>query len=240
MNIVAISDLHGHLPQIPPCDMLLIVGDIFPGEMDKDYFAQADWYMGVFKPWVDASPCQKVVMTFGNHDYFFESLYDDINDLTPNLDQKEIHLVNCGAEIMGLKIYGTPNVQPPLHNLCFSETPEQLKQLFEAIPNDLDILLVHSAPLLGGLGTGSDGVEMGCQILTDAIADKHIKYVFCGHIHTGNHEKVEWRGKTLYNVSYCGNNKEPKYEPLFLQDFSRDKLLHHNQLHFRQKIFKKK
>ncbi|MFA7034153.1 MAG: metallophosphoesterase [Bacteroidales bacterium] len=214
MNIIVTSDLHGHLPKVPPCDMLLLVGDIFPGEMDHNCVAQGQWYDEVFEPWVEACPCKKVVMTFGNHDYFFEGLYDGVNDPTPNLEEKEIHLLNCGAEIMGLKIYGTPNVPPPFHNMCFAENPESLAEIFAGIPDDLDILLVHAAPILEGLGMGSDGVELGCQVLTDALSYKHIKYVFCGHIHTGNHKKVEWLGKTLYNVSYCDNDKNPQFDLL--------------------------
>lgn len=118
---------------------------------------------------------------------------------------------------MGLKIYGTPNIPPPHHNFAFCQSPEELKRTFSEIPDNIDILISHGSPYgVGDLGLIDEG-DVGCKELTEAIADKNIRYVFCGHIHSGNHGRVEWRGKTLYNVSYCDDNKKPKYNVLEIE-----------------------
>ena len=81
-----------------------------------------------------------------------------------------------------------------------------------------DILIAHAAPFeIGGLAGVEDGLDVGSPELTAALESRKIRYVFCGHIHQGNHKRVKWRGMTLYNVSRCNNMKEVAYPLLTLE-----------------------
>ncbi len=212
MKIVAISDLHGHLPNLPEADVICIVGDITSDNHRKDAAAQWEWYNEVYLPWVESLPARKVITVAGNHDYCFE-------EYSPISTDKHIYLENTGVEIDGYTFYGTPNTRPPMNNFAFSKKSKKLTKLFKKIPHKLDFLLCHSAPYnvnnCGMLGDGSD--DIGNKELTEAIRKKDISYMFCGHVHTGNHSMGEWQGKKIANVSYCKEGKIPAYEPLVVE-----------------------
>ncbi len=212
MKIVAISDLHGHLPALPEADIICIVGDITSDDHRKDVAAQWRWYNEVYMPWVESLPARKVITVAGNHDYCFL-------EYTPTQTDKHIYLENSGVEIDGYTFYGVPNTRPAMRNHGFSMTHEELVKIFNAVPDKLDFLLAHSSPYgvnnHGMLGDGSE--DLGNKEMTEALKDKDIRYIFCGHIHTGNHSLTEWRGKKIANVSYCKENKIPAYEPLIIE-----------------------
>lgn len=217
MKIVATSDIHGHLPHIKPCDLFIIGGDIFPKEMDRNVELQENWYFEVFDPWLADLPCRYVLMVPGNHDYYFEKLYQEKR--LQNLGNQKLKvLCNNAIKLDGLTIYGTPNTLPPKHNFAFCQDSAGLTETFQRIPSQLDILISHMAPFeIGRLAGVEDGLDVGSPELTDALKTRKIKYVFCGHIHHGNHKKVKWNGMTLYNVARCNNQKEACYPLLSLE-----------------------
>lgn len=224
MKLVVTSDLHGYFPEIPPCDMVIVGGDVFPASVPKTVEAQREWHEVVFMRWVSALPCKHVVLVPGNHDYYWDDVFKPYGDgpgPVPDSTQKLIVLCNQGIELMGLTIYGTPNVPPAISCFAFTRTSDELQKIFSLIPDNLDILIAHGVPY----GVGHLGVmvkrgtvqDRGMWELTEAIEKKNIRYVFCGHVHTGSHERVEWRGKILYNVSYCDKKKLPAYDVLVLE-----------------------
>ena len=71
LKIVAISDQHGLLPAIPPCDLLLIAGDITPVK-NHDLLYQSHWLNTDFRYWLKSLPAEQIVYIAGNHDLVFQ------------------------------------------------------------------------------------------------------------------------------------------------------------------------
>jgi hypothetical protein len=66
------SDLHGFLPAVEPCDVLLLAGDLVPLEAQEDTGLSWRWFSEVFAKWVDEVPAGEVVAIAGNHDFMLQ------------------------------------------------------------------------------------------------------------------------------------------------------------------------
>src|SRR5262249_28634493 len=103
MRIVAMSDLHGYLPEhVPACDLLLLAGDLGP-VTDHSPLTHAQWLGREFRAWLERLPARKIVGIAGNHDLVFER--------APHLVPRDLpwtYLQDSGLEWEGLKIWGTP------------------------------------------------------------------------------------------------------------------------------------
>ena len=75
LKIVAISDIHGLLPELPECDVVCCAGDISPLEYQSDQTQMVSWFCLEFLPWVEKLPCKKFIMIGGNHDFFFQFFF---------------------------------------------------------------------------------------------------------------------------------------------------------------------
>ncbi len=212
MKILAMSDLHGHLPKLPEVDVVCIAGDITPYYYRQDAESQWRWYNDVYLLWVEQQPCRHLITVAGNNDYCFESY-------APLSTPKHLYLENTGVVIDGVSFYGTPNTPKPCNCKAFSKRSEKLVELFHKIPQRVDVLVCHTTPHgVNECGVmASNGIDKGCIELTEALRERDIKMVVCGHIHTGNHTSAPWLGKTVVNVAHCNEYKKPEFPPFIFE-----------------------
>ena len=74
MRIVALSDQHGFLSDIPPCDLLIVAGDVCPDRFGPfmavhDPYQQQAWFDRKVRPWLADAPATHKLLTWGNHDW---------------------------------------------------------------------------------------------------------------------------------------------------------------------------
>lgn len=185
VKIIAVSDLHGELPNIDECDLLLIGGDICP---DGSLKFQAEWLDEVYRKWLAKIPAKKIVGIAGNHDIIFERA----EHLVPT-GLGWHYLKDNAIELFGFKIYGTP-WQLPFWG-AFNLNDEKLKLQYSSIPKDIDIFISHGPPY-GILDEVpkifAKGVEnnireykqhVGSVSLRDKIFEIKPKLFVCGHVH---------------------------------------------------------
>lgn len=197
MRVVAISDLHGRLPDVPTCDLLLLAGDICPDYRGTAIPAfrplvaerQSVWLREVFSPWLGRQPCQHTIMCWGNHDYVGELPANSRAALAADV------LTDQSVTWRGLYVYATPWTHFVPGVWAFDVPPRELAARNADIPNDTDVLITHGPPY-GVLDTNSAGEHCGSRSLLEATVRVRPKLHVFGHIH-------EARGQrgTSYNVA---------------------------------------
>lgn len=225
MKVTAISDLHGNLIDIEPCDLLLICGDISPLKIQRDYIQMTKWIFNEFYEWIRSIPCNYIVFTPGNHDFWF---YQFVRTDEMELWNKLIILIDGETRIYSdtddkyYTIYGTPQCK------TFGMWPYMpgeyvIQEKYKNIPYDLDILICHDAPDLGEIGyihydepldNGKSKIPAHNYTLGKEIRKKNPKYILCGHIHSGDHELKEIEGIKCANVSILDESYNLCYKPL--------------------------
>lgn len=216
VKIIATSDLHGTLPEIPACDLLIIAGDVCP-VCDHESKYQNGWLRHVFSPWLldcIEKGAKNIVWTPGNHDFVLEGsdqLRAEMNEVEPNVH----FLIDKEITIEGLRIYCTPWT-PHLPNWAFAaEDYNEALAKFESIPNGLDILVSHGPPTGFGDSVSHAG-HVGCDALRDIIKLRKPALTLCGHIHEGFGHYLK-DGIEVINVSYLDELYEPTHKLVELE-----------------------
>lgn len=221
MKVCAISDLHGKLPKIEDCDIVLIAGDVVPLYLQYKMSSSTVWFLNDFVEWIKELPCKYVYMVAGNHDFVLEKA-PFIGFAIEELTNHKFNYMKGGQvfeipfEDKIYTIYGTPYCHQ-FREWAFMETEGWLKGYFYNIPYHVDIILSHDTPYLGDLDLLPNGKHVGGLSLAEAIKEKHPKYVFCGHLHECKDKYLELDGTKIYNVSILDDKYRMRYQPTYVE-----------------------
>lgn len=193
MRVVCLSDTHNEQFAVPDGDLLIHAGDAtVHGTIEE---------VSAFNVWFSSLPHKHKIFVAGNHDWLFER---NPTMARAMLDKSIIYLLDCVAEIEGIRIYGSP-WQPRFYDWAFNlNRGRELAEKWAAIPEGIDILITHGPPA-GILDRTERGDHAGCEELAKRLAVVRPKVHIFGHIHEGYGVVVE-NGIRYVNASNCDEN----------------------------------
>lgn len=204
MKLCLISDLHGYLPEVPKCSVLVIAGDICPVQ-NHDMRFQKQWLAGPFAEWLKDVDAGVVVATAGNHDWIFQKRPRWV----PMLPW--ILRIDCEVDVEGVRFWGSP-WQPEFCDWAFNANDADLAAIHATIPA-CDVLITHGPPY-GHCDTAKPGQpHLGSKSLLSAIERIKPRLVVCGHIHGG--AGMSRHGETdIVNASLLDESYRPRNAPV--------------------------
>ena len=200
-RIAAIADLHGFLPEIEPCDLLLVAGDVCPVSNHRLEY-QRWWLEGPFAEWLERTEAGAIVGIGGNHDFIAQK--------DPGLMRRLpwTYLCDETTEAAGLTIHGSPWT-PTFMDWAFMEDDDQLAARWARIPEETDVLVTHGPPF----GHGDlviDGHHGGSETLLARLEElPQLRLHVFGHIHEAGGSRTQIGGAKLANVSYVDFDYRP-------------------------------
>lgn len=206
MKFVVISYTHGQHRslKLPKGDVIIHAGDISKSGHPVEIEDFLDWFSKLkFK--------YKIFIA-GNHDFFLEHAHPRV--IEQMIPTGVIYLNDSGAEINGIKFWGSP-ITPWFHNWAFNrERGEEIKKHWELIPDDTDVLITHGPPM-GILDENSYFQCVGCKDLLVKVNQVKPKYHFFGHIHEGYGQDT--KDETIYlNASVLNDRYQLTHEPMVI------------------------
>lgn len=198
LKIWHISDTHSfhHLLTIPEnIDIVIHSGDF--SNHRNQYNNEPE--MKNFINWYGNLNIKYKILIAGNHDSFVFHNKVEFRNLCN--DKNIIYLENESIVIEGIHIYGTPHT-PTFGNWYFMKSRDKLYNVWQNIPEETDILVVHGPPKgILDLSYNRDGkLEFcGCKSLKTRITTElNLKYCLSGHIH--NNEDIINAGTTKLSI----------------------------------------
>ena len=185
MKILHISDTHGFHNRFPDEKFKDIDVVVHSGDCSnyKDAYRNAI-EVADFIEWYKDVPVKYKIYVAGNHDTSIERKRITKEDFEAN---GIIYLENSFVNIDGVKFYGSP-ITPTFGEWAFMKARDKTHQVWEAIPEDTGVLIVHGPPKgIRDLSFYRQGKLEMCGDLAlykrcQALKSK-LKLVCFGHIH---------------------------------------------------------
>lgn len=207
MKICIISDTHGKDSwlDLPKCDILIHCGDFYITSLAELEYANR---------WFGRQKANYKILVAGNHDTYLEHIGKDV---AKSLFTNVIYLENELVEIEGLRIYGSP-YSPEFNNWSFmyQRCSLEAKNIWQQIPENLDILVTH-APPYGILDRNLSDIRCGCEVLQREILKKKPKLSCFGHIHRYGGQSTTQENIDFYNCSVLDEEYKLKNKPTIIE-----------------------
>lgn len=221
MRIVCISDthsLHTGMDALPKGDLLIHAGDVTNVGRENEVRDFIEWFNGI-------EGFKRKIFIAGNHDLSFENeptwlnryLYKPIMD-----EHNTIYLEDESFELIDpefsrpIKFYGSP-WQPEFFNWAFNlpRNSEVLKEKWDNIPNDTDILITHGPPHgIRDFVVDRGGTQaVGCELLRERVDELNLLMHVFGHIH-GAYGVAYIKNTVYVNPCICTEQYRPINRPL--------------------------
>jgi len=203
MKTVFLSDTHNYEVAVPEGDLVVHCGDATERGTIQEVSKFAEWFGKL--------PHRHKLFIAGNHDFLFEQ-----NPTVARLILKDngiAYLEDDYLELEGLRIYGTPQ-QPYFHGWAFNREEEDLMEIYERIPDGLDILITHCPPrgILDEVAQDFKLRHIGSYDLLQKVSRAKPKFHCFGHCHVGYGAKSVI--DTFYiNASICNERQLPVNKP---------------------------
>jgi Icc-related predicted phosphoesterase len=233
MRVICISDTHTKHREmelynpLPQGDVLIHAGDLSNRGSQRDVEEFIEWFGGL-------EGFKNKIFIAGNHDFSFENasgvrsnIIDPYQWFRDIINEEYLSklgivyledsgfLINDERFSRPIKIWGSP-WQPEFYNWAFNlpRNGEELKEKWDLIPNDTDVLITHGPPYdcRDFVPPSYGGEKVGCELLRKRVDEvKPSLHVF-GHIHYAYGSA--YIGDTLFvNASVCTERYDPWNKP---------------------------
>lgn len=198
MTILHLSDTHNKhrvLGDMPEADVLVHSGDFTMAGSDMEALDFLDWFCDL--------PFKHKIFIAGNHD---DCMMDATLDGLPD----NVHyLHDSGITIDGVSFYGVPMLAE------FADGEMKLMERYDLIPDKVDVLITHRAPL-GILDSTNSKIHYGSSLLLDRLKSIKPKMHLFGHTHNAYGITI-WNGITFCNAAVADDMYNICHAPQLLK-----------------------